>query len=162
MKKKYAVAIGIITGVLVVVGIIAKLVLMLDKFKKNADFFFWMDREELDFDGEEFEDTCISAAMSSVTVDLSQASASDNPMNLCLKGYMSSMDVIIPKGWNVKVQGDNRNSMIENATTFNKENFEAPLLFINYRLNKSSMNIYYGYMQNQMEELVIHEEPEQV
>lgn len=162
MKKKYAVMIGIITGVIVVVGIIAKLGLMLDKFKKNSDFFFWMDREELDFDGDEFEDTCISAAMSSVTVDLSQASPSVNPMNLCLKGYRSSIDVIIPKGWNIKVQGDNRNSMIENATTFNKENFEAPLLFVNYRLNKSSMNIYYGYVQTRFEDLSAQEEPEQV
>lgn len=162
MKKKYAIMIGIITGVVVAIGIIAKLGMMLDKFKKNADFFFWMDREELDFDGDEFEDTCISAAMSTVTVDLSQATASDNPMNLCLKGYRSTMDVIIPKGWNVKVQGDNRNSMIENATTFNKENFEAPLLFINYRLNKSSMNIYYGYVQSSLQDLTLQEESEQV
>lgn len=110
IKNNKGLIIGILAGLVVVIGIVTKLALLLKKFKKNSDFFFWMDQDELDFAGEEFEDTCISAALSSITVDLADAKPSANPMNLCLKGFSSNLDVIVPKGWNVQVQGENKAS----------------------------------------------------
>lgn len=145
MKNKKSIIIGVLAGLVVVAGILTKLALVLKKFKKNSDFFFWMDQDELDFEGEEFEDTCISAAFSSINVDLAGAKPSVNPMNLCLKGFSSNLDVIVPKGWNVQVQGENKHSSVENVTSLDKDNFELPLLFINYRLNKSTLNVYYAY-----------------
>lgn len=149
-KKNKGLIIGILAGIVVVIGILTKLALMLKKFKKNSDFFFWMDQDELDFTGEEFEDTCVAAAFSSITVDLADAKPSANPMNLCLKGFSSNLDVIVPKGWNVQVQGENKHSTIENVTSLDKDNFELPLLFVNYRLNKSVMNVYYAYQLDQL------------
>lgn len=151
-KQNKGLIIGIIAGLVVVAGILTKVAFMLKKFKKNADFFFWMDQDELDFAGEEFEDTCISAAFSSITVDLGDAKPSVNPMNLCLKGFSSNLDVIVPKGWNVQVQGENKHSTLENVTTLDKDDFELPLLFVNYRLNKSIMNVYYAYSMEELEQ----------
>lgn len=153
IKNNKGLIIGILAGLVVVIGIVTKLALLLKKFKKNSDFFFWMDQDELDFAGEEFEDTCISAALSSITVDLADAKPSANPMNLCLKGFSSNLDVIVPKGWNVQVQGENKHSTIENVTSLDKDNFELPLLFVNYRLNKSMMNVYYAYQTDQVDDL---------
>lgn len=157
IKKNQGLIIGIIAGIVVVAAILTKVALMLKKFKKNSDFFFWMDQDELDFTGEEFEDTTISAAFSSITVDLADAKPSTNPMNLCLKGFSSNLDVIVPKGWNVQVQGENKHSTIENVTSLDKDNFELPLLFVNYRLNKSIMNVYYAYQMDQFEDSLIEE-----
>lgn len=157
MKNKKSLIIGILAGVVVVAGILTKLALMLKKFKKNSDFFFLMDQDELDFEGEEFEDTCISAAFSSITVDLAKAKPSVNPMNLCLKGFSSNLDVIVPKGWNVQVQGENKHSVVENVTSLDKDNFELPLMFINYRLNKSTLNVYYAYDIEQPEPMNLDE-----
>lgn len=143
--KKRNIIIGVIAGMIVMAGIITKIALMIRKFKKNADFFFLGNTEELDYEGEEFEDTTIASIASNITVDLSKALPSRTPMNLSLKGKGSNMDVIIPKGWNVKVQGDNKSSNIDNSAQFDKEDFDAPLLFVNYRLSSSNLSIYYGY-----------------
>lgn len=143
--KKRNIIISVIAGMVVMAGIITKIALMIRKFKKNADFFFLFNTEELDYEGEEFEDTTIASISSNVTVDLSKALPSRTPMNLSLKGKTSNMDVIVPKGWNVKVQGDNKGSNIDNSAQFDKEDFDAPLLFVNYRLAGSNLSIYYGY-----------------
>ncbi len=115
------------------------------KLKEDSDFFFMLDAEELDFEGEIFEDTCAATLMSNLVVDLSKAKPSPQPMNLCIKAKMSQVDVILPKGWNVKVQGVNTNSVVENEMTFNREDFEAPLLFVNYQLDKSVLSVHSPY-----------------
>ena len=71
--KKRNIIIGVIAGMIVMAGIITKIALMIRKFKKNADFFFLCNTEELDYEGEEFEDTTIASIASNITVDLSKA-----------------------------------------------------------------------------------------
>ena len=112
------------------------------KLKEDSDFFFLFDAEELDFKGEIFEDTCAASLMSSLVVDLSEAKPSPQPMNLCIKAKMSQVDVILPKNWNVKAQGVNTNSVVENDMVFDREDFESPLLFINYQLDKSVLSVH--------------------
>ncbi|WP_459129129.1 hypothetical protein [Guggenheimella bovis] len=144
-QKKKRILIGIIVGCAAIIAVLARIACKLNKFKKNADFFFVFSNEELDFEGEEFEDTCVASINSKVTVDLSKAKASENPMNLCLKAKGSKMDIILPKAWNVKVQGENKSSNFDNVTTFDKDDFKKPLLFINYQMAcHSHLNIFYG------------------
>lgn len=132
------------------------------KLKENADFFFMLDAEELNFEDEIFEDTCAAALMSNLVVDLSGAKASPQPMNLCIKSKMSQVDVILPKGWNVKVQGVNNGSAVDNEMVFDREDFEAPLLFINYQLDKSVLSVHEPYevieTVQELDEAVLEEE----
>ncbi|MDI9472745.1 MAG: hypothetical protein GX260_04040 [Tissierellia bacterium] len=126
------------------------------KLKEDSDFFFMMSSEELDFESEIFEDTCAAALMSSLVVDLSNAKPSPQPMNLCIKAKMSQVDVILPENWNVKAQGVNFNSVVENDIVFDREDFEAPLLFINYQLDKSVLSVHSPF---ELIELAEEEEP---
>jgi hypothetical protein len=77
-------------------------------------------------------------------------------MNLCIKAKMSQVDVILPENWNVKAQGVNFNSVVENDIVFDREDFEAPLLFINYQLDKSVLSVHSPF---ELIELAEEEEP---
>ncbi|HHX03463.1 MAG TPA: hypothetical protein GX733_04165 [Tissierellia bacterium] len=144
-KRKTMLNTALIVGGVAVGAAIGYCAYTIAKLKEDSDFFFMLDAEELDFEGEIFEDTCAASLMSNLVVDLSKAKPSPQPMNLCIKSKMSQVDVILPEGWNVKVQGVNTNSVVENETTFNREDFEAPLLFVNYQLDKSVLSVHSLY-----------------
>ncbi len=143
-KKKSNTALiiaSIVGGVVVLTTVTLKVINFLRMFKKNADEFLMFKKAELDYSGELFEDECISVVSSKVKINLVDAVASNNPMNLCLKSKLSKVDVVVPEGWNVKVQGNTIKSSIINEVTFDKENFEAPLLFVNYVSESSHVRI---------------------
>ncbi len=134
--------ISAIAATLAVIGVILKVLNFLRTFKKNTDRFIMLSNSEIDFDGEVFEDECIAVVSSKTKIDLTDAIPSDNPMNLCLKCKYANTDVVVPSDWNVKVQGNTTKSNIVNEVVFDKENFDAPLLFINYVTESSSLRIY--------------------
>ncbi len=134
--------------IFVVAGVVVALILVLlkgicfiNKFKKNSDRFFAFKTEEVNYDDELFTDECISSLFSNVKIDLKNADASDNPMNLCLKTKYASVVVETPADWNVKVQGNPVKTNIINEAVFDKDNYDAPLLFINYFAESSNIEI---------------------
>lgn len=79
-------------------------------------------------------------------------------MTLYLKGLASNVDVIVPDGWNVKLQGNARGSQVDNDTDFDYDDIKAPLLFIDYDLKGANFNIFYSL--DDLEELVEEVEEE--
>ncbi len=124
------------------IGVALKIMNFLRMFKKNTDRFILLSDTDVDYSDEVFEDNCIAVVSAKAKIDLSNALPSNNPMNLCLKCKYSNSEVIVPDDWNVKVQGNTVKSNIINEVVFDKDNFEAPLLFINYVSESSNLRIY--------------------
>ncbi len=141
-KNTIAIFLGVLTVSITIIALILKLVNFLRMFKKNTDSFIMFADAEIDYDDEVFEDKCVAVISAKAKIDLSNAIASNNPMNLCLKCKYSNTEVIVPSEWNVKVQGNTLKSTIINEVKFDKENFEAPLLFINYVSESSHLRIH--------------------
>ncbi len=142
-KRKSAIAIffGMFALSIALAALILKIINFLRMFKKNTDDFIIFNNTDVDYGGEVFEDKCVAVISAKTTIDLTDSIASNNPMNLCLKCKYSKTEVIVPKDWNVKVQGNALKSNIINEVKFDKENFEAPLLFINYVSDSSHIII---------------------
>ncbi len=134
--------VSVFAATLAVVGITLKVLNFIRMFKKNTDKFIMLKDTEVDCGGEVFEDKCVAVVSARAKIDLSEALPSNNPMNLCLKCKYSNTEIVVPADWNVKVQGNTTKSNIINEVVFDKENFEAPLLFINYVTESSSLRIY--------------------
>ncbi len=141
VKKNKEIIFAVIGVLIAVSAVVLKLVCYINKFKKNSDRFFAMQKADINYDDKPFTDECMASLMSNVKIDLKNADASDNPMNLCLKTKFSTVLVEVPSDWNVKVQGNPVNSNIINEVSFDKENFDAPLLFINYFAQSSNIKI---------------------
>lgn len=141
-KKKYEdINILIIIGALTLglILLILKLLCKINSLKKNSDEFYMTSSTKKEVIDEVFDDLCISSVASNIDIDLSKAIASETPMNLCFKSISSSINVLVPEKWNVKQQGNNKKSVVVNNTVFDSDNYEAPLLFINYDLKKGSV-----------------------
>lgn len=153
---------GIGLGLSVGAGIGCYLYKKYKYLKDSSDFFFIGDNKTVDFKGELFQDVSLSAVGTNVLVDLSEAIADENPMTLYIHGIASNLDVVVPEGWNVKMQGDSKSSQLDNATEFDYDDISAPLLFVDYSLKASSISVYYGFPYEELtqEEVdIVLEEP---
>lgn len=121
--------------------------------RDSSDFFFIGDNKTVDFRGELFQDVSLSAVATNVLVDLSEATPDENPMTLYIQGIASNIDVVVPEGWNVKMQGDATRSQLDNATEFDYDDISAPLLFVDYSLKASGISVYYGFPYEEIEEV---------
>lgn len=135
----------------------AKICMLVKKLKKGSDFFFYRKKKDFDYSGEEFEDTSIACLLSVVTVDLKDSRASKDPMNLTLKAKSSDINVIVPDNWNVKLQGNDYKSDIDNSTSFVHDDFESPIIFIQYDLKSSRLSVKY---LSDLEEDIVETESE--
>ncbi len=139
--RNKGIVIGAVLALIAVGALIVKFYLKVCKLKQNADVFNYVNSSEINYNGKEFGDECISSIFSNNVVKLNGAIISRDPMNLCIKAHSSTMTIEVPSSWNVKAQGISKSSNIDNETNFDRENFNAPLLFINYSLKKSNLKI---------------------
>lgn len=122
------------------------------KLRDSSDFLFIADNKTVDFSEEVFEDVSVVALASNILVDLSAAQADENPMTLFVKGAGSNLDVVLPEGWNVKTEGLAVGSHVDDVTDFDYEDIQAPLLFVDYDLKGSTLNIFYAFDHEELEE----------
>ncbi len=151
--RKRNLCIGVGAGVALSAGLGYLAYRKYSSLKEESDFLFLGDNKTVDFSQEIFEDVSVVAYASNILVDLSGAIADENPMTLYLKGTASNLDVIVPEGWNVKLQGRARAaSQVENDTDFDYDDIKAPLLFIDYDLKGANFNIFYSFDDLEEEE----------
>lgn len=156
--RKRNLCIGLGAGVALSAGLGYLAYRRYSSLKEESDFLFIGDNKTVDFSEEIFEDVSVVACASNILIDLSGAEADENPMTLYLKGLASNVDVIVPDGWNVKLQGNARGSQVDNDTDFDYDDIKAPLLFIDYDLKGANFNIFYSL--DDLEELVEEVEEE--
>lgn len=143
---------GVGVGLAIGAGVSCYLYKKYKFMRDSSDFFFIGDNKTVDFKGELFQDVSLSAVATNVLVDLSEATADENPMTLYIQGIASNIDVVVPEGWNVKMQGDSKKSQLDNATEFDYDDISAPLLFVDYSLKASSISVYYGFPYEELEQ----------
>ena len=104
----------------------------------------------------EFDGASIGVMFGGLNIDMTDAVMVGESATLTLKGEFSGIRVIVPRKWNVKVDGTYDKSGVNVGTTFNQEDTEAPLLIIRYDMAYSGLDIEYA----QVEVVEIDEEVE--
>ncbi|WP_105615180.1 hypothetical protein [Vallitalea okinawensis] len=92
-------------------------------------------------ENEEFSGDSIGAIFSSVDIDLRKATLKGDIATLDLYGAFSSIDIKVPEGWNIKVEGIDEKSEVDNEIEFDEDKEELPLLHIKYNVKYSALDI---------------------
>ncbi len=142
MNKRHKRMFFVVLSIFAFIGVVAtKIYYLVSKLKKDADFFFFKSNDRLDYSNEEFEDTSVGCIYSSLEIDLSESLPIKDPMHLSIKSHYSTVEVIVPDDWNVRLQGSQQKGYIDNRIEFNQDDFDSPLLFIQYETKASLLEV---------------------
>ena len=92
----------------------------------------------------EFDGASIAVMFAGLEVDLSKAEMVGDQCTLKLYGEYCGIDVKVPAHWNVKVEGVDEKSGVDNSVEYKEDDTTAKLLIIDYNIKYAGLQIREG------------------
>lgn len=114
----------------------------MNELKATYDQVITFSGEEKEYD--EFDGAAIAVMFAGLEIDLSKSEMVGDSATLKIYGEYCGIDIKVPAHWNVKVEGTDEKSGVDNSVTYDGDDSASKLLIIDYDIKFAGLQIREG------------------